>query len=216
MQNRLGMRIALTTLALVMAGGATARAHAQYVAEFTPFFTSYYPLAKIDFTGSTDELFAKQGAAPGVGARLTFWLSRAVGIEAAGSFQWSKPQIYFPDPDFGPVTTNLKGTLLNATGRFVYRPARTNMFLLAGGGIVSRGGEAWEGDDIKRTDLAGVAGFGARANITPKFAVNVVVEGTFYPFDADGPDADGGTFFQSSLQSDINVSIGIPIGFGRR
>ena len=46
--------------------------------------------------------------------------------------------------------------------------------------------------------------------------MNVVVEGTFYSLDADGSDDDGGVFWQPSMQSDIMVTIGIPIGFGRR
>jgi hypothetical protein len=216
MRSEWSARIALTALALTAAGGVTAPAQAQYVAELTPFFTSYYPLGKIDFEGSTDEIVAKQKSSPGLGARLTFWLSNAVGLEAAGSYLFSSPAIFLPT-DAGPATLDLSGTVLTGTGRLVFRPARTNMYLLVGGGIVSRGGDAWEGDDVEKTDLAAVLGVGARANVTPKFAINVLIEGTFYSLDADGtPDDPTLDFFTSSLQSDITVSIGIPIGFGRR
>jgi hypothetical protein len=209
------VRAAFTVLALVVASGMSATAHAQYVAELTPFFTSYYPLGEIDFTGSSDDVYAKQKSSPGVGARLTFWLSNTLGIEAAGAYLWSSPTVFINTPEYGAVSADISGTIINTTGRVVFRPARTNLFLLGGAGMVIRGGDAWE-DEEKTSALAGVVGFGARANITPKFAMNVVVEGTFYSLDADGSDDDGGTFWQASTQSDIMVTIGIPIGFGRR
>jgi hypothetical protein len=217
MRSEWSVRIALTALALTVAGGVTAPAHAQYVAEFTPFFTSFYPLQEIKFdeTGSTTDVRLKQKTAPALGGRLTFWLSNTIGIEGAGAFIWSSPAFSAEDESAG-AEVSLPGTIFTGTGRIVVRPARTNLYLLAGGGVVSRAGEAWEGPDTKKTAIAGVAGFGARANVTPKFALNVTVEGTFYSLDPDGSDDDGGTFFQPSFQTDITVSIGIPIGFGRR
>lgn len=209
------VRAAFTVLALVVTSGMTAPAHAQYVAEFTPFFTSYYPLGEIDFTGSSDDVYAKQKSSPGVGARLTFWLSNTLGIEAAGAYLWSSPTVFINTPEYGPVSADISGTIINTTGRVVFRPARTNLFLLGGAGMVIRGGDAWESEE-KTSSFAGVVGFGARANVTPKFAMNVLVEGTFYSLDADGSDDDGGVFWQPSTQSDIMVTIGIPIGFGRR
>jgi hypothetical protein len=216
MRSDRSVRAALTILGLVAAAGMTAPAHAQYVAELTPFFTSYYPLTKIDFEGSTSDFYAKQKIAPGVGARLTFWFSNTVGFEAAGSYVFSSPAVFLPT-DAGPATLDLAGTLITGTGRLVFRPSRTNLYLVAGGGIVSRGGDAWESDESETLDFAGVLGIGARANVTPKFAINVLVEGTFYSLDPDGsPEDPSFDFFTSSLQSDITVSIGIPIGFGRR
>lgn len=204
------------TAAAILAGavvmGTAAPAHAQYVAELTPFFTSYYPLQKIGFDETqAPDVILKQSSGPGVGARLTFWLSNSLGIEAAGTYVWSSPEVSFEDAG-QTAGISLDGTLLNTTGRIVFRPARTNLYLLAGGGIVKLGGDAWEGEE-KTTNIAGVVGFGARANVTPKFALNVTVEGTFYSMDPDGSD---GLFFESKMQSDIAVSIGIPIGFGRR
>jgi len=214
MRSEWSVRIALTALALTVAGGGTAPAHAQYVAELTPFFTSFYPLQEIKFdeSGSTTDLTLKHKSGPGVGARLTFWLSNTMGIEAAGAYIWSAP--FFSTEDVaGTPSLSLPGTIINGTGRIVFRPARTNLYLLAGGGIVSRAGEAWEGDEVKKTTFAGVAGLGARANVTPKFALNITIEGTFYSLDADGSEA---AFFEPSFQTDLAVSIGIPIGFGRR
>jgi hypothetical protein len=214
MRSEWSARIALTALALTAAGGVTARAHAQYVAELTPFFTSYYPLSSIGEFGS---ILERQAAAPGGGARLTFWISPSVGIEAAGAYVASGTKLTSSDATV-TAGVSLPGSIIAATGRLVFRPARTNLYLLVGGGIVSRGGDTWDPDVTglqteSLTNIGGVVGFGARANVTPKFALNVTVEGMLYSADPDGDD--GGTY-ESKLQSDIYVSIGIPIGFGRR
>jgi len=213
MRSEWSARIALTVLALTAAGGVTAPAYAQYVFELTPFFTSYYPLVSVGEFGTISE---RQAAAPGGGARLTFWVSPSVGIEAAGAFVASGTKLTSTDAS---VTTgvSLPGTIITGTGRVVFRPARTNLYLLVGGGMVSRGGDTWDPDftgiqTTSLTNFGGVVGFGARANVTPKFALNVTVEGMLYPMDPDGD----GTTYESTFQSDIYVSIGIPIGFGRR
>lgn len=207
------VRIAFGVVALLVAGGLAAPAQAQYVAELTPYFVSYYPLTKItDAYGGDPTLSERQLAGPGVGARLTFWLSNTIGIEAAGSMVWSGTR--FTSTDNQGVGVSLAGTLINANGRVLFRPARTNFFLLVGGGMVSRGGDTWDFPFItKKTTFGGVAGLGARANITPKLGLLVTVEGVFYQLD---PDGDTGTVYDGKLQSDIHVTVGIPIGFGRR
>jgi opacity protein-like surface antigen len=209
MRSERSVRTAFTTLALVVAGGVTAPAHAQYIAEFTPFFTSYYALGTLAESGTISE---RQSAAPGGGARLTIWVSPTIGIEAAGAYVASGTKFTSSDPSVtGGVS--LPGNIITANGRLVFRPARTNLYLLVGGGMVKRGGETWDFADItKKTTFGAVAGFGARANVTPKFALNVTVEGNFYSSDPDGD----GTGYESKFQSDIYVSIGVPFGFGRR
>lgn len=210
MHNRRFVGVAVTTLALMGTGGVATTAHAQYVAEFTPFFTSYYAVGKLAEASSVKE---RQYAAPGGGARLTYWITSSVGIEAAGAFVWSGTQFTSSDPtQTGGVS--LPGTILTANGRLVFRPARTNLYLLVGGGMVKKGGDTWDFDFItNKTSIGGVVGFGARANVTPQFALNVTVEGNFYKSD---PDGSTGTAYDSKLQSDIYVSIGVPIGLGRR
>jgi hypothetical protein len=210
MQHRRFVGVAVTTLALMVTGGVATRAHAQYVAEFTPFFTSYYALGKLATDGTVSE---RQYAAPGGGARLTFWITPSVGIEAAGAYVASGTQFTSSDPtQTGGVS--LPGNIITASGRVVFRPARTNLYLLVGGGMVKKGGDTWDFAFItKKTSIGGVVGFGARANVTPKFALNVTVEGNFYKSD---PDGSAGTVYDSKLQSDVYVSIGVPIGLGRR
>lgn len=214
MRSEWSARIALTALALTAAGGVMAPAQAQHAAELTPFFTSYYPLASVGEFGTISE---RQAAAPGGGARLTFWISPSVGIEAAGAFVASGTKLTSTDASVS-AGVSLPGTIISGTGRIVFRPARTNLYLLVGGGMVSRGGDTWDPavtgiQTESLTNFGGVVGFGARANVTPKFALNVTVESMLYSMDPDGGD---GTTYESTFQSDIYVSIGIPIGFGRR
>jgi opacity protein-like surface antigen len=209
MRSTWSARTALIALALVAAGGVTTTAHAQYVAELTPFFTSFYALGKLAESSGVSE---RQAAAPGGGVRLTFWLSPVIGLEAAGAFVTSGTKFTSSDQS-ASGSVGLPGNIITANGRFVFRPARTNLYLLVGGGIVQLGGETWDFPFItKKTNIGAVLGFGARANVTPKFALNVTVEGNFYSTDPDG-DATG---YDSQLQSNVYVSIGIPIGFGRR
>jgi hypothetical protein len=86
-------------------------------------------------------------------------------------------------------------------------PRRSNLFLLFGPGIVRRGGDAWKGVKKKDiTDFGGVVGLGVRANVTPRFRLNITAESYLYSFDGGGPD--------SKFQSDLLVSIGVPIGLG--
>jgi hypothetical protein len=188
--------------------GAALPTSAAAQVEFTPFFASYYALANTtdDFAGTGLE--ERQVSAPAVGGRLTFWLGSSFGIEGAGSFALSGTRFTSDDPSDN-AGVSLSGTLITGSGRLLYRPARTNLHFLIGGGVVSRGGDSWDGFDGK-TDIAGVAGFGVRAAVTPKFALNVNVEGFVYSMNPSS------TFltYDSKLQADIYVVIGVPISFG--
>jgi len=93
----------------------------------------------------------------------------------------------------------------------VLRPRRSNLSLLAGPLLVVHGGDAWNGAD-KKTSVGGVVGFGLRANVTPKFAVNIRGEVNLYQFDPDNSDDNLAGFFPGAFQQDVVVSIGIPIG----
>jgi hypothetical protein len=210
--TQVGRRLALAGV-LTGAIAVPGVAHAQKL-ELTPYVGNYYALTSMSddvfggvdpFTGVNDGSHwkAKQVSAVSVGGRLTFWLSNTSGIEVAGSFQQSQPKLSSPQ-DTSSLT--FKGRLVTATGRFLYRPPRTNLHLIVGGGIVSRGGDAWTGID-RLTRPAGVVGAGVRAVVSPKFALNVSAEATVYSFDIDG----SGTTNKSKLQSDVVVSIGIPI-----
>ena len=106
----------------------------------------------------------------------------------------------------GGISQN--GSVIFGSLRAVYSPRRSNLFLLAGPAVVTRGGDAWDGvDKGDITDIGGVIGLGIRANVTPRFRLNITAESYLYSFNGGGPD--------SKFQSDILVSIGVPIAIGR-
>lgn len=195
----------LTALLASLAMPATASAQGKFV--LTPFVGNYYALTKMATDafqdGSNFEL--KQLSAVAFGGRLAIWISPTIGVEAAATFNQSKPQLLSGDS----VSFTFKGNVLLASGRMLYRPARTNLNLIIGGGIVKRGGDAWQGGE-KLTAPAIVAGLGVRAAVTPSFALAVNVEGNLYSFDFDGSGPNG-----KKMQADIVVSIGVPITLGR-
>ena len=196
----------LTALLASLALPATASAQGKFV--LTPFVGNYYTLTKMASDafqdGSNFEL--KQLSAVAFGGRLAIWLSPTIGVEASATFNQSKPQLQSGDS----VSFTFKGNVLLASGRMLYRPARTNLNLIIGGGIAKRGGEAWQGGDAKLTSPAVVAGMGVRAAVTPNFALTVNVEGNFYSIDFDGSGPNG-----KKMQADLVVSIGVPITLGR-
>jgi hypothetical protein len=201
----------LAAIACVVGAALPTSAAAQF--EFTPFFASYYALTPInsdvDGTGSIKE---RQTPAPTVGGRFTFWLGSSFGIEAAGSFALSGTR-FVSDNATGGAGFSLAGTLITGSGRLLYRPARTNLHLLIGGGVVSRGGDTWDFVNItSKTDIGGVVGFGVKASVTPKFALNIGVESFLYSADPDG----SGSAYDTAFQADIYVTIGVPISFGGR
>ncbi len=204
-----GIGVVHRVAAVAMAGGAIALQPAPAVAqaklEITPFFTSFYAVAKVaEFQGG----YERHNPAPGIGGRLTFWVSPTIGVEASGAYTTSGTSVVSDDPNF-PGGASFKGTVSNVTGRVLYRPPRSNLYLFAGAGSVIRGGDTWKlfgYNDL--TDFGGLAGFGVRASVTPKLALLVSVELMAYSLDPDGPD---GTDYESKTQTDVYVSIGVPI-----
>ncbi len=197
---------------LAMAALVAGPAEAQAKLELTPFFTSFYAVANVtsEFAGDPNTK-EKHFAAPGGGARLTYWISPTLGIEAAGAFAASGTRIVSTDQG-GTFGASLNGTLAAASGRVLYRPARTNLFLLFGAGTVIRGGDTWDFQEFtEKTDFGGIVGFGVRASVTPKLALLVSAEAMIYSLDVDGEQ----TFYDSSTQADIYVSIGIPLALMR-
>jgi hypothetical protein len=193
---------------------------AQARTQITPFFASFYSLSPygpdIDEFG-TGELFNERlSNSPTVGVRLSVAATRTIGIEGQVAFNWSGRQASPADTGFAGFY--LKGNLLMASGRLTYHPRRSNFRGIFGVGFQHRGGDAW--DEKKFTGftgkfdksiIGGVLGFGARANVTPRFSLDIDVEAFLYSSDADTKS----TLFKSKFQQDILVSIGVPIGFGK-
>ena len=208
---------------MLLAGGvcsaglaAPAALRAQAKLELVPFFASYYALTNVaEFTDPGPPVITyteRQTSAPGVGARLRYWTSPKLGIEGAVSYSWSGSR-FASDETSDVGSSGLPGTLVHASGRVLYRPARTNLHLMVGAGVVSRGGKTWDFDFIdQKTEFAAVLGFGVRATVTPKLALEIGLEADLYQADPDG--SDDGTY-EPKFQTDLLVTIGIPFALAR-
>jgi hypothetical protein len=199
-----GVAVAAIVLAAVAAPAA-----AQAKLELTPFFGSYYaamPLSN-DLLDDGSNIKVKQIPGAEVGGRLTYWLASGVGFEVAGGYGFSGIRVY--DPASQGAGFSLDGTLTTVTGRVLYRLPRSNFHLLGGAGTIIRGGDAWDGLD-KLNTITGVAGFGVRAAITPKLALDVKLEGYFYSFKPTDPTTSADAF-PTEFQTDFVVAIGVPI-----
>lgn len=194
--------------ALVLAAVASPAA-AQAKLELTPFFGSYYaamPLSN-DLFDDGSNIKAKQIPGAELGGRLTYWLASGVGFEVSGGYGFSGIRVY--DPASAGAGFSLDGSMTMVTGRVLYRLPRSNFHLLGGAGTIIRSGDAWEGLE-SLSSITGVAGFGVRAAVTPKLALDVKIEGYFYSFKPTDPTL-GGDAFPSEFQTDFVVAIGVPL-----
>ena len=202
---------------LVLAGVVSPRAaQAQAKFELTPFVGSFYPLTKMcsDCNKDGSNVRGQQLSAAVLGGRLTYWFSPTMGFEANGAYTASRIQVSAQDTTGFVFGASAKGSMLMLGGRLLYRPARTNLHFIIGGGIVHRGGNVWttahDSAGTKTTTPAATLGIGVRAAVTPKFALTVSAEGNFYSFDPmlgpSGNRSNGG-----KLQSDFIIAVGVPI-----
>lgn len=217
MIKRIGRTLAVTAAVLAGAVGLPSAARAQAKFELTPFVGSLYPLAKMctDCNANSDgtNYVGRQVNSATVGGRLSYWLSRTIGIEGSFGYAPSRIEERQDSAGFGSAFS-ATGHIIQAGGRLLFQPPRTNLRFLVGAGMVSRGGNVWkalkDNAGAKLTSMAGVLGIGVRASVTPKFALNVTAEGDFYSFDPHfgvGATSSNG----SKLQTDLLVSVGVPI-----
>jgi hypothetical protein len=188
---------------------------AQGKLELTPFFASYYALTTMSNDANNDgsNVRIQQLSAPTYGGRISYWVSRTIGIEAAAGYTTSGLRAFTKDTSSGGLSFAVAGNVLLASARVLYRPARTNLHLIIGGGIVHRGGQFWKDShtnlNTKVSSPALILGAGVRASVTPKFALNVSLEGNVYSFDPDGTDP-----LKSKVQADVLLAIGVPLTLG--
>jgi hypothetical protein len=220
MIKRIRRTVAIAWLLLAGAVVTPGAARAQAKFELTPFVGSFYPLAKMctDCNNDGGNIRGQLLSSAVVGGRLTYWFSHTLGFEADGAYTPSRIQVSVPDTTGFVIGASAKGSVLLASGRLLFRPARTNLHFIIGGGIVHRGGNVWstahDSSGTKVTSPAGILGIGVRAAVTPKFALTVSAEGNFYSFDPkfgpSGNDSNG-----SKLQADFVVAVGVPIILSR-
>jgi hypothetical protein len=222
------VRLAALTAGMALTGVVGARPAVAQGITFTPFVGSLYTLSKYfdadidlsNFGGSgTANFTMEQTNTVAFGARLAMPIGATFSIEGAGSY--SSSEVRFTGTDAaGPgvdLATNLKGSVITGSLRGVYRPRRSNLNIIGGLAVVHHGGEAWDFDTNETlTNIGGVIGFGLRAQVTPRFALNITAEAFLYSFDPDESNDTQNGFFESKMQSDLIVSIGIPIQLSGR
>jgi len=219
--------VALSAGVALLAGVGPRPAAAQGIT-FTPFVGSLYTFSKYfdsdidlgNFGGSgTANFTMEQTNTVTFGARLAVPMGATFSVEGAGSYASSEVRFTGTDAAAPGVdlATNLTGSVITGSLRGIYRPRRSNLNLIGGVAVVHHGGEAWDFDsNEKLTNIGGVVGFGIRAQVTPKFVLNITAEGYFYSFDPDESNDTQNGFFESKMQTDLVVSIGIPIQLGGR
>jgi hypothetical protein len=188
---------------------------AQARAQITPFFTAFFaplPYAKDVNEGSftADERLSN---APGLGLRIAFPLSQTIGIEAQGAYVWTGRQTKSTS---GNVTAGffIAGNALMASGRLTLHPHRSQFRGILGFGWQQLGGDGWDEGKLglpsgtfDKTSVGGIAGFGVRASVTPKLALDLTVESYLHS-------SDPAKFGSKEFQADINLTVGVPISLG--
>jgi len=220
MIKRLGRLLVILGVVLGTTLVTPRAADAQAKFELTPFLGSFYPLTQMctDCNNNGSNIRLRLLNAAAFGGRVTYWVSSTIGVEGSAGYTPSRIQAVARDSAGTELGFSAKGNVLLASGRVLLRPARTNLHLTVGGGIVSRGGDVWtaskDQSGTKTTSPAGILGLGVRAAVTPRFTLLVSAEGAFYSFDPRaGPLGDESN--GSKLQADLLVSVGVPIALSR-
>lgn len=220
------VRQRLATAVLLLAATVPSALTAQNKFAFTPWVGSFFSVADyyndnfdlttIGGTGTTNITVSQENTVM-FGARITLPVTATIAAE--GSFGYSSSNVRFvikdPNQNGGfDFATTQKGSVLIGSLRAVIKPRRSNLSLILGGIVVKHGGKFWDDPalDGKLTNFGGVAGIGLRANVTPRFPIDIRAEGNFYKFNPDKGDNASLGFYPGKMQSDLVFSVGVPIG----
>lgn len=213
------VRRAALALAIVAMPAAL---QAQNKFEFTPWIGSYFAmtdfynddfdLTNIGGTGTTNITVNQENTAM-IGARASIPVGATLAAEASFGFARSNARLVIKDA-FGSLdgATTGKSNVMIGSLRAVIKPRRSNLSVVLGAIVVNHGGDFWDGADGKLTSFGGVIGLGFKANVTPRFPVQIRAEGNFYSFDPDEGDNTSAGFYPGKMQSDVVFSIGVPLG----
>jgi hypothetical protein len=201
---------------------------AQNKFSFTPWIGSYYPFGKyfdkdisLDSIGigtGLRRITVSQENTAMFGARATIPIGPTVAVEGSFAYASSNVRFILKNPSgvsgaFDFASTQ-KGNVVVGSVRVVYKPRRSNLSLLAGGIIVNHGGKFWSDSllDGKKTNFGGVVGIGLRANVTPRFPIDIRAELNVYSFNPDKRDNTLLGFYPKTTHEDLVFSLGVPIG----
>jgi len=187
---------------------AAAPAAAQTRVELIPFIGSYYALSNTGLADPGDPSKTERHEnQPAFGAALLVRVSQTLAFEGTFAYAPSGTNI---TSDSTTLNRDFAGTVLLAGARARFWLPRTNFYVLAGAGMVSRGGEAWDFANLTElTSIAGVAGFGVQAEVSPTVRMDFKIEVQVYSFDPDGEGTAAN--YDSKTMPDILATVGIPI-----
>lgn len=202
---RLGHYLRPIGLAMVVAGMWINIAAAQVM--LTPIVGAYVPTGNVyEQPGAIGT--ARQGTSFAFGGRLLFSASGRLGIEVGATYSPSKVEIVTTE------TVSRSASLWLGQLRLVYvlnsEWAPINVYLAGGAGIVSRGGQAYEGV-TGLTDVGGNVAFGALFRIGSSYRIRLEVEDYLYQTQMTFPSGEtSGPRFQNDFVFSFGLSI--PIG----
>jgi hypothetical protein len=212
-------RLTLGVLAATLAAPSLLAAQNKF--SVTPWVGSYYAFSKFYNNDLSNGLRVQvnQSNTAMFGIRLTVPVSPTIAAE--GSFGYASSPVNFrikngvvdSAGNTFDVSTDFKGNVLVGSVRALFRPRRSNLSLILGAILVNHGGKAWQDSTItKKTSFGGVVGIGLRANVTPRFPIDIRGELNLYSFNPDKSNDTANGFYPSTFQQDLVVSIGIPLG----
>jgi hypothetical protein len=153
------------------------------------------------------------------GGRLTVWPTPRFGIEAEAIYALSDLHVDLLLPDPGPplglaegeddFSSNVFLGSVNAVYALIRPPLEPLVvFVSAGIGFVSRGGELDDGTEIfeEKTDIAGTWGFGLKYGVARGVWLRADVRDYVYKFQEEPVEA--------KWQNDLLVSAGLEFSFG--
>lgn len=226
MFNAQSVRLRLAFAAMAASFVLPTAAAAQNKFSVTPWVGSYFAMSKFYDNDFDLTLIGGTGTAPiqvsqNNTAMFGLRVSVPVGatLAAEGSFGYAKSDVFFrvvdPNQNGGfDFSTTDKGTVMIGSLRAVFKPRRSNLSIIVGGILVHHGGSFWDDPAIdgKLTSFGGVVGFGLRANVTPRFPIDIRAEANLYSFDPDKGDNTLNGFYPGKFQQDLVFSVGVPLG----
>jgi hypothetical protein len=216
------LRFALAAIAASFVLPSVAAAQNKF--SVTPWVGSYFAISKfyddnLDLTviggTGTAAITVSQNNTAMFGLRVSVPIGATLAAE--GSFGYAKSDVFFrianAQPPFDLSDTD-KGSVIIGSVRAVIKPRRSNLSIVLGGILVNHGGSFWDDPsfDGKKTSFGGVVGFGLRANVTPRFPIDIRAEANLYSFNPDKGDNASLGFFPGKFQQDLVFSVGIPLG----
>jgi Outer membrane protein beta-barrel domain len=193
-------RVTPVVLALVILATGAVPARAQGGVNIVPWAGVYIPTR--NKLSDLDNAAFKRDVSVIGGARLTFWGTGILGLEATGG--------YAPARISGETVNETNTNLLVASGRLLLALSpvtnRVGVYLGAGPALVTRGRNTFD-DDKSSTDFGGTAGLGFRFALgeSGRSAVRLDLEDYLYNGDFGGGD---------KFQNDLVASLGLSIALG--